>query len=211
MHFFLWFVIVATTCLSFFLLYQIFHKTNSLWIPTIEGQQELMDSVRATDDNDSSGSNWHYLYTKTYIPWRSRETSVRFLSEIPSIRSICWFRIAREFIDSDFWSSRFSSLLLFFLDRAAFPHSTRPALFTNLYNQCHKDSKLDYRIYKERGDGLAPDIRGCGKSSCEKRKNHQKTTIAREGFHRKTPWFWQTDHNYRYLGAYRWNEQNTNS
>ena len=86
-----------------------------------------MDSVRATDDNDSSGSNWHYLYTKTYIPWRSRETSVRFLSEIPSIRSICWFRIAREFIDSDFWSSMLSSILLFFLDRAAFPHSTRPA------------------------------------------------------------------------------------
>ena len=110
-----------------------------------------------------------------------------------------------------FFSSRGAGLLLFFLDRAAFPHSTRPALFTNLYNQCHKDSKLDYRIYKERGDDLAPDIRRCGKSSCEKRKNHQKTTIAREGFHRKTPWFWQTDHNYRYLGAYRWNEQNTNS
>jgi hypothetical protein len=33
-------------------------------------------------------------------------------------------------------------------------------------------------------------------------------TIVRGGFHRNTPRFWQTDHNYRYLGAYRWNEQN---
>ncbi|CAK7328733.1 unnamed protein product [Dovyalis caffra] len=67
------------------------------------------------------------------------------------------------------------------------------------------------RLRGETGDDLAPDIRRCEKSSCEKRKNHQKTTIVRGGFHRKTPRFWQTDHNYRYLGAYRWNEQNTNS
>lgn len=57
-------------------------------------------------------------------------------------------------------------LLLFFLDRAALPHSTRPALFTNLYNRCHRDSQLYYRINKETGDDLAPDIRRCGKSSC---------------------------------------------
>jgi len=88
-----------------------------------------------------------------------------------------------------------------------FTHS----LFTNLYNRCHKDSQLYYQRNKETGDNLAPDIRRCGKSSCEKRKNHQKTTIVRGGFYRKTPWFWQTDHNYRYLGAYRWNERNTNS
>ncbi|KAJ0898520.1 hypothetical protein HanRHA438_Chr08g0357811 [Helianthus annuus] len=81
-------------------------------------------------------------------------------------------------------------LLFFFVDRAALPHSTRPALFTNLYNRCHRDSQLYYRKNKERGDDLAPDIRRCGKSSCEKRKNHQKTTIVRGGFHRKTPWFW---------------------
>nr|YP_010194997.1 hypothetical protein LK294_mgp029 [Arctium lappa]QZZ81736.1 hypothetical protein [Arctium lappa] len=122
---------------------------------------------------------------------------------------ICWLRIAREFIDNDNDFAR--GLLFFFVDRAALPHSTRPALFTNLYNRCHRDSQLYYRKNKERGDDLAPDIRRCGKSSCEKRKNHQKTTIVRGGFHRKTPWFWQTDHNYRYLGAYRWNERNTNS
>ncbi|KAK8586629.1 hypothetical protein V6N13_010217 [Hibiscus sabdariffa] len=34
------------------------------------------------------------------------------------------------------------ALLIFFVDRAALPHSTRPALFTNLYNRCHKDSQL---------------------------------------------------------------------
>ncbi|KAL3567771.1 hypothetical protein D5086_030422 [Populus alba] len=48
---------------------------------------------------------------------------------------------------------------------------------------------------KETGDDLALDIRRCEKSSCEKRKNHQKTMIVRGGFHRKTPRFWQTDHN----------------
>ncbi|KAK9000530.1 hypothetical protein V6N11_081023 [Hibiscus sabdariffa] len=88
-------------------------------------------------------------------------------------------------------------LLIFFVDRAALPHSTRPAVFTNLYNRCHKDSQLYYQRNKETSDDLALDIRRCGKSCCEKRKNHQKTTIVREGFHRKTPWFWQTDHNYR--------------
>lgn len=96
-------------------------------------------------------------------------------------------------------------------DWSALPHSIRPALFTNLYNRCHRDSQLYYIINKETGDDLAPDIGRCGKSCCEKRKNHQKTTIVREASHRKTPWFWQTDHNYRYLGAYRWNERNTNS
>lgn len=99
---------------------------------------------------------------------------------------ICWLRIAREFIDSYLPGSRVG-LLFFFVDRAAFPHSTRPAFFTNLYNRCHRDSQLYYRRNKETGDDLAPDIRGCRKSSCEKRKNHQKTTIVREGFHRKTP------------------------
>ncbi|GMH13106.1 hypothetical protein Nepgr_014947 [Nepenthes gracilis] len=99
-------------------------------------------------------------------------------------------------------------LLFFFVDRAAPPHSTRPAFFTNLYNQCHKDSQLYYRSNKETGDNLAPDIRRCGKSCCEKRKNHQKTTIVREGFHRKTPWFWQTDHNYRFKLGKWWNLAN---
>ena len=129
--------------------------------------------------------------------------SLLFVIIITGMNRICWFRIAREFIDSDFCQVLGgATLLLFFVDRAAFPHSTRPTLFTNLYNQCHRDSQLYYRRNKETGDDLAPDIRRCGKSSCDKRKNHQKTTIAREGFHRKTPWFWQTDHNYRYLGAY---------
>ncbi|KAF5947290.1 hypothetical protein HYC85_013247 [Camellia sinensis] len=50
----------------------------------------------------------------------------------------------------------------------ALPHSTRPALFTNLYNRCHRDSQLYYRRNKETGDDLAPDIRRCGKSNCEK-------------------------------------------
>ncbi|EEF30655.1 conserved hypothetical protein [Ricinus communis] len=50
---------------------------------------------------------------------------------------------------------------------------------------------------KETGDDLAQDIRRCEKSNCEKRKNHQKMTIVRGGFHRKTPRFWQTNHNYR--------------
>ncbi|KAL8101445.1 hypothetical protein AgCh_033369 [Apium graveolens] len=54
------------------------------------------------------------------------------------------------------------------------------------------------------GDDLAPDIRRCGKSSCEKRKNHQKMTIVRGGFRRKTPWFWQTDHNYSMESAKHW-------
>ncbi|XP_058757403.1 uncharacterized protein LOC131630660 [Vicia villosa] len=47
----------------------------------------------------------------------------------------------------------------------------------------HKDSQLNYRRNKETGDDLAPDIRRCGKSSGEKRKNHQKTTIVREDPH----------------------------
>ncbi|KAI4332127.1 hypothetical protein L6164_017061 [Bauhinia variegata] len=82
----------------------------------------------------------------------------------------CWLRIAREFIFSYF--ARFNSrgLHFFFVDRAAFPHSTRPAFFTNLYNRCHKDSQLYYRRNKETGNDLAPDIRRSGKSSCEKRK-----------------------------------------
>ncbi|KAK8624953.1 hypothetical protein V6N13_089837 [Hibiscus sabdariffa] len=95
-------------------------------------------------------------------------------------------------------------LLIFFVDRAALPHSTRPAVFTNLYNRCHKDSQLYYQRNKETSDDLALDIRRCGKSCCEKRKNHQKTTIVREGFHRKTPWFWQTDHNYSMESAKHW-------
>ncbi|KAK4341267.1 hypothetical protein RND71_039768 [Anisodus tanguticus] len=49
----------------------------------------------------------------------------------------------------------------------------------------------------EKGDNLAPNIRRCGKSRCEKRKNHQKTTIVHGGFYIKTPWFWQTDHKLR--------------
>ena len=98
-----------------------------------------------------------------------------------------------------------------FCQLSRFPSFHSSSLFTNLYNRCHKDSQLYYRRNKEMGDDLAPDIWRCGKSSGEKRKNHQKTTIVREGFHRKTPWFWQTDHNYRYLRAYRWNERNLNS
>ena len=45
-------------------------------------------------------------------------------------------------------------LIFFFVDRATFPHPTRPVLFTNLYNRCHKDSQLDYRRNKETGDTL---------------------------------------------------------
>lgn len=132
---------------------------------------------------------------------------------IGSIRGIFFFFfIAREFIDSHFCQVLGGLLYSSFLSiEPLFPHSTCPALFTNLYNRCHRDSQLYYRRNRETGDDLAPDIRRCGKSSCDKRKNHQKTTIARGGFHRKTPWFWQTDHNYRYLRAYRWNERNTNS
>ena len=84
-------------------------------------------------------------------------------------------------------------------------------LFTNLYNWCHRDSQLYYWINRKTSDILAPYIRRCGKSCRDKRKNHLKTTILSEGFHKKTPGFWQTDHTDRYLGAYRWNERNTNS
>lgn len=119
---------------------------------------------------------------------------------------------------SEFFYSYFAFIVtlpegatLLFCQSSRFPSFHSSSLFANLYNRCHKDSQLNYRRNKETGDDLAPDIRRCGKSSGEKRKNHQKTTIVREGFHRKTPWFWQTDHNYRYLRAYRWNERNTNS
>ncbi|KAH0637745.1 hypothetical protein KY289_037660 [Solanum tuberosum] len=110
----------------------------------------------------------------------------------------------------EYINTRAPALLAFFTGARQMYHSSRSPR-SGSYNRCHKDSQLYYQRNKERGDNLAPDIRRCGKSSCEKRKNHQKTTIVRGGFYRKTPWFWQTDHNYRYLGAYRWNERNTNS
>ena len=127
---------------------------------------------------------------------------------ITGMNRILRWRIAREFIDSDFvrFAGGYSSFC------SIEPLSLIPLVQPSSRTCTIDATEIANSIIEEIGKRAT--IRhqisgGVERAAVRSGKNHKKTTIVRD--HRKTPGFWQTDHNDRYLGAYRWNERNTKS